>query len=259
MIVKSEGIVLRSIRYGDTSRIVTAYTQGHGRTTLIAKAAAGPKPRFGAALELFAHSQFVYYHKASREIQLLSQADVIESFRGMQADMDKTLLGFAVLEFVLSSVRGEEQHPGLFSLLLETLRGIDTAKTDPANILLRFLVHFSAALGFGMEMRTCHRCGADIVSEGPTGALFRFTPSEGAFACPSCSEEVAGMNVPAEVVRVLQAVSAAGCTESTAHPHSPATFSIALRLLHRHLAFHVQGLRRVHALEMLSRNKREYG
>ena len=49
--LRTEAIVLRSIRYGEADRIVHLYTVAHGRLSAIAKGARRSRSRFGARLE----------------------------------------------------------------------------------------------------------------------------------------------------------------------------------------------------------------
>ncbi len=51
--LKTEAIVLRSIRYGEADRILHLYTPEHGRLGAIAKGARRARSRFGARLEPF--------------------------------------------------------------------------------------------------------------------------------------------------------------------------------------------------------------
>ena len=53
--LRTEAIVLRSIRYGEADRILHLYTPDHGRVSAIAKGARRTRSRFGARLEPFFH------------------------------------------------------------------------------------------------------------------------------------------------------------------------------------------------------------
>jgi DNA repair protein RecO (recombination protein O) len=57
--LKTEAIVLRSIRYGEADRILHLYTPRHGRLSAIAKGARRSRSRFGARLEPFFHVRAV--------------------------------------------------------------------------------------------------------------------------------------------------------------------------------------------------------
>ena len=61
MIVKTEAIVLRGRKQGDTSKLATLYTRDFGKIDVIAKGAREQKSKFGGALEMFARSTVVLY------------------------------------------------------------------------------------------------------------------------------------------------------------------------------------------------------
>ena len=50
---KTEGVVLRSIRFGEADRILHLYTAQRGRVNAIAKGSRRPRSRFGGRLEPF--------------------------------------------------------------------------------------------------------------------------------------------------------------------------------------------------------------
>ena len=53
--VKTDAIVLRSLRYGEADRILHLYTPARGRVGAIAKGVRRARSRFGARLEPFLH------------------------------------------------------------------------------------------------------------------------------------------------------------------------------------------------------------
>src|SRR5512132_4551752 len=59
--VKTEAVVLRSIRYGEADRVVHLYSATRGRIGAIAKGSRRPKSRFGGRLEPFFRLNLVLY------------------------------------------------------------------------------------------------------------------------------------------------------------------------------------------------------
>ncbi|MGB8880961.1 MAG: DNA repair protein RecO, partial [Solirubrobacteraceae bacterium] len=59
--LRTEAIVLRSIRYGEADRILHLYTTSYGRLSAIAKGARRPRSRFGARLEPFFHIHVILH------------------------------------------------------------------------------------------------------------------------------------------------------------------------------------------------------
>ncbi len=77
---KTQAVVLKTQRLGETSKILTLYSQKFGKIKVVAKGARGLKSRFYGTLEPLNHISIVYYFKETRELQLLSQADICVKF-----------------------------------------------------------------------------------------------------------------------------------------------------------------------------------
>ena len=251
MITSTEAVILTSMRYGDTSKIVTAYTRQYGKLSLMAKGAAAAKSKFGAALEPMCHCQLVLYKKDARDLHLLSQADSIQSFRGVQAHPDKLMLGFAVVEFVHATVHGEEEHEQLFTLLLDALARLERIERNPTGVLLRYLLDFSEAMGFAIDLDHCLRCRADLHEETSVQGRVMFSLPEGAFTCSNCADAWGGAGVSAPAFRGLQWLAAsAGDGLALLSMPSPVAHE-SIRILHQYIASHIQGMRKIHSLSLL--------
>src|ERR1700737_37777 len=74
--LKTEAIVLRSIRYGEADRILHLYTPHRGRISAIAKGARRARSRFGARLEPFFHVRLVL-HEGRSELHTVTSADTV--------------------------------------------------------------------------------------------------------------------------------------------------------------------------------------
>ena len=76
MLKKDDGVVLRTARSGETSKIVTLLGRGGGKIRLIAKGALSGKSPFRGSLEPGTHLDIVYYHKEGRTLYFLREAHV---------------------------------------------------------------------------------------------------------------------------------------------------------------------------------------
>src|ERR671914_2494782 len=74
--VKTEGIVLRSLRYGEADRILHLYTPDRGRVSAIAKGVRRARSRFGGRLEPFFRLNLVLYEGRS-ELLTVTSAETI--------------------------------------------------------------------------------------------------------------------------------------------------------------------------------------
>src|ERR687891_3006543 len=88
-IVRTEAFVLKAFRYGETSMIYRLLTRDRGVVPVIARGARSPRSRLGAAVNAFRRLDVTYYDKPGREIQTLSQADVVTDHRELASSLEK--------------------------------------------------------------------------------------------------------------------------------------------------------------------------
>ena len=74
--LRTEAIVLRSIRYGEADRVLHLYTPGYGRVAAIAKGARRARSRFGARLEPFFHIRMIL-HEGRGDLHTVTSVDTV--------------------------------------------------------------------------------------------------------------------------------------------------------------------------------------
>lgn len=148
MIIRTEAVVLRSMKYSETSRIVTLFTREKGKISVLAKGARQTKSRFGSSLQPMSYTQVVFYYKASRGLQTLTESSHVVPFHHIARDLARISTGLRVVELVNAVMQQEEQNPLVFNLLLQVLHRLDAAPEHAENLLPYFQLKLSAVLGF---------------------------------------------------------------------------------------------------------------
>jgi len=182
-LLATPAIVLSSLRYGETSKIVRLATREHGIQSAIAKGALRPKSRFGAALQVLClgHAQLILSER--RELHTLTAFDVVDLPLSLTADLDRYCSAIALAE-VTSRVGPTAAHSELFDLLRQSLTLLQTAPTEALEALsLRLLWRLVEELGYQPALDHCVRCGADIPADG----VLIFAPEEGGALCARCA------------------------------------------------------------------------
>jgi DNA repair protein RecO (recombination protein O) len=182
-ITKTEAIVLKSIKFGDTSKIATLFTSDHGKIKVIAKGIRRPKSRLAGALQTFAQIQIVFYQKRTTEIYLLSQADTIESHQSLYKDLNRYVFASAVLELLDRLVTGEEANPRLFEMTLDVLSFLESC--PPASMEKAFCAYalkLADLLGYKPKFDRCAGCNVK-----PGTGLILFSPEKGGIVCRRCA------------------------------------------------------------------------
>lgn len=184
-ITKTEAIVLKSIKFGDTSRIATLFTNDYGKIKVIAKGIRKPKSKLAGALQTFAHIQIVFYKKHTTEIYLLSQADTVESYASLYKDLNRYVFGSAVLELLDQLITGEEANPKVFQLTLEVLSFLQNCQ--PASMeqaFCSYALRLADLLGYRPKFDRCVTCGSKAEVR-----LILFSPEKGGVICRRCAAQ----------------------------------------------------------------------
>ena len=203
-VVKTEAVVLRTVRFGDTSLIVTLYTRELGKLAGIAKGARTAKSRFGAALQPMSRVSAVLYVKEGREVQTIAQCDSTSRLRRLRDDAGAMAAGMAIVELV-GAVTHAEQNPGIFAVLDTALDALDNETVCPPNVLYTFELRLAEESGFGAGFERCSGCGAPYPEEGGS-ALFDL--SKGGIVCRKCAAASPGLlRLTGEAAHVLRRLS----------------------------------------------------
>jgi DNA repair protein RecO (recombination protein O) len=177
--LKSEAIVLRSIRYGEADRILHLYTPWLGRIGAIAKGARRARSRFGARLEPFFHIRAVL-HEGRGDLYTVSGVDTVTT-HGALRDHAATLDAAArACDAVGRLFETSEPHPEVFRLLANELAllSADPLHARPANGLA-FRMKLLLAAGIVPQLAACATCGEPE-------HLRAFSAAAGGVVCSSC-------------------------------------------------------------------------
>ena len=96
--LRTEGIVLKEMRYKDTSKILSIYTKKYGKITAMARGAYRPKSKIIANTQLFSYNEYQLYK--GRNFYYINQADIIDSFYDIRERIERVVYGQYMLELI---------------------------------------------------------------------------------------------------------------------------------------------------------------
>lgn len=177
--LKTEALVLRSIRYGEADRILHLYTPHHGRIGAIAKGVRRARSRFGARLEPFFHVR-VMLHTGRGELHTVTGADTIEAHGALREQASTLDAAARACDAVSRLFETTEPHPEVFRLLANELALLssDPAYARPSNGLA-FRLKLLLAAGILPQLASCAGCGESEELQG-------FSAAAGGIVCGSC-------------------------------------------------------------------------
>ncbi len=152
---KTKGIVLRTVKYGETSVVTTIYTELFGVQTYIVKGVRqGGKKSSGKAtyFQPAAILDLVVYHNELKNLQFIRDYNWSFLYQHVLFDVIKNSVAMYIVELLAHSLKQPEANPELFYLIEDTLKQLDKGTdTFTANLPLYFILHLSNELGFQIQ------------------------------------------------------------------------------------------------------------
>ena len=191
-IYKDEAIVLRSMAYGESDRILTLFTRGVGKVAAIAKGVRKPTSRLRGAVQLFSHTHLVLY--AGKNLDTITQGDADETFSWLEQDLDRLTAASCCVELIDRLTMDKQPLPKLFQLLLTTLRSLE--ESDPELLSRIFEAKLLGALGYQPQLDGCVMGHHDGWQAPAPGVLVPepvwFSIERGGVLCAECAASCPG-------------------------------------------------------------------
>ncbi|HZB74635.1 MAG TPA: DNA repair protein RecO [Solirubrobacteraceae bacterium] len=177
--LKTEAIVLRSMRYGEADRILHLYTPDRGRLSAIAKGVRRAKTRFGGRLEPCFRLQMVL-HEGRSDLLTVTSAETVAGHARLREHAGALDGAARACDAVGRLFADGEPHRGVFNLLFNQLALLD-AQPERATRgnALAFRLKLLLAAGFAPQLAACAGCGE-------TEHLVGFSGAAGGVVCSAC-------------------------------------------------------------------------
>jgi DNA repair protein RecO (recombination protein O) len=178
--LKTEAVVLRSIRYGEADRVVHLYSATRGRIGAIAKGSRRPKSRFGGRLEPFFRLNLVLY-EGRGDLLTVTGASTVDGHAMLRSSGPALGAAGRACDAVLRLLDSAEPNEAAYNLLCNYL-GLLDADSETASApgaVLAFRLKLALAAGFAPELASCASCGE-------AEHFAAFSGAEGGIVCASC-------------------------------------------------------------------------
>ncbi len=179
-VYKAEGVVLRRQDLGEADRLTTIYTKSLGKLRLVAKGVRKPRSRKAGHLEPF--TRVALMMAKGRNLDLITQAEAIETFPDIRTDLMKLGHASYLIELLdRFTVEEGEGNLALYNLLLNSLNRLSIGSVGASGIILYFELRLLELLGYRPELSKCVGCGVEIQPQSQY-----FSSHGGGVLCPKC-------------------------------------------------------------------------
>lgn len=178
MLWKLEGIVVRTIDYGEGNKIVTVYSREAGKLGVMARGAKKLNSRHGAITQLFTYGQYILFKTGTSTMGTLSSGEILESFQHVREDLEKAAHAAYIAEMVDRLTEDAEPNSWLFDQLLAAFRALEEGK-DAAIVSHIMEMQLLSLAGYSPRLAQCANCG------NQQGDMW-LSAGEGGVLCSQC-------------------------------------------------------------------------
>lgn len=150
MLLKTRGIVFRTIKYGETSIIADIFTEEKGLHSFIAGSVRSAKARmpFNLFQPMTVVEMVAYFRDDAGALNRLKEVRAAEVWSRIPFDIRRGTIALFMAEVCKKCIQEGAEDRDLMVFLTNTLRWLDTTTHSLANLPLHFLLQLSGFLGF---------------------------------------------------------------------------------------------------------------
>ena len=153
MLVNTEGIVLKSMKYKENDGILTVFSRKLGKISVMARGIRSSKSKQLAGTQPLCYSDFILYK--GKTMYTLNNAEPIANHYKLREDLDLLAVASFFIELVDTVTHEGQSNNRLFNLLEESLKALERKEGDLSLHTLRFLLQFLKYSGFEPYLKAC--------------------------------------------------------------------------------------------------------
>jgi len=155
MLHKTKGLVLRTVKYGETSMIVTVFTELFGLQSCLVNGVRTSSKKNASRASLFqpaALLDLVLYHQETKNLQRLKEFNWHVLYRRIFSEVIPHAVALFMIELLQKNLKQPEAQPDLFYFMEDLLTILDDADDRViANLPLFFSIHLSGFFGMRID------------------------------------------------------------------------------------------------------------
>jgi DNA repair protein RecO (recombination protein O) len=161
--LNTRGIVIKEVNIGEADKIITVFSQTHGKISASAKGARRPKSRLIAGTQFLCYSDFVFYK--GRELFLTNSCEVIEPFYEIRNDIEKLTYAAHMVELINDVIQENQPSRRVLQLFLNSLYMLAKTERNPELISRIFELRLLSITGYAPYVRGCVICGREELGD----------------------------------------------------------------------------------------------
>ncbi len=183
-IIKNEAIIIRKTKFSDSSLIVQLYTKENGKISALIKGARSSKSKIGTKIDLINHVEVVIYNKEDKDLQLVTQVNLINHFPHLRDNLEKIKYATAICELILKLIPDQESNERIFRGTIRILKLIEKGVESENFYFAQYLLFFIKEIGYELSFENCSECGNKITDNSDNAFSFA-----NGIICKNCNQD----------------------------------------------------------------------
>ncbi len=243
-ILKTEAIVLSKINYSESSNIVSLFTKDSGKLSSIVKGGRRSKSKLSLIIDPPNHISTVLFKKESREVQVISEADIISHYPKLKSDLEKLKYAYAIIELVKNLTPEHEANEKLFRGVVRIFTLIDSSNKSAKELFARFFLFFLSVIGYEIQIEKCSGCGKSNLNGQQLSYNF-----ENGILCEDCKiNYIESFSIDTELFDMLKSLK----NNFSVKNFNESLLNRAIFFMERFLKYHVSDFRGLQSLKIFN-------
>jgi len=150
MVRSTKGIVLKSIKYGESSLIVKIFTRELGTQSYIVNGVRKSRGKQKASLfKPLTLLELEVYHKDTPNLKRIKECRNYNIYQTIPFEITRSSIGIYISEVLYKSLKSDQAQEPLYDMIEESLLKLDTDDADLTHFPISFMIRLSEKLGFG--------------------------------------------------------------------------------------------------------------
>jgi len=151
----TKGVVLKTVKYGDTSIIASIFTELYGLRSYMIKGARKASKKSAGTGQYYQPSNFLLIegtHQEQRQLQFIKSVQWAVINANILQHVVKNTVAMFMVEVLSQSIKETEPNAELYDWIEELFTVLNEASDkQTANLPLYFMLHLGAKLGFALQ------------------------------------------------------------------------------------------------------------
>lgn len=164
-IIKTEALIIKGFRYGDSSKIITVFSREYGKFNAIVKSTRSIRSKTSGVFDNLNRISIFFNRKENRDLQFFSKGDCIDAFQSIKIDLEKLSAAYRIAEMINYSTHDYDSNEDLYELAVECLSNLDSDWCNSLAHLVYFQANLTKTLGIKPDLVEINQINASAKIE----------------------------------------------------------------------------------------------